>query len=118
MYWVYYMFFVNHICQESYRGMCEQWQQTGIRVKERLKIGASGVVLLYAVGYELPTHFFVERGDRYRDYLNNWLSSALFSSSILSTTCLLLVSMTTSMAMVYVPLSIYLSIVPFHPPHQ
>ena len=62
MYWGYYMFFVNHICQESYRGMCEQWQQTGIPVKERLKVGATGVALLYAFGYELPIHSFVEGG--------------------------------------------------------
>ncbi|THJ10892.1 MAG: hypothetical protein CAF43_008590 [Nitrospira sp. CG24C] len=122
MYWVYYMFFVNHLFQEAYRGMCEKWQQTGIPVKERLKVrlkvGASGVILLYTFGYELPISYFVEGGDRYRDYLNNWVSSAMFSSSILSTTVLLLVSMTMSMAIVYVPLSIYLSIVPVHPPHQ
>ena len=122
LYWVYYMFFVIHTFQESYRGMCEQWQQTGIPLKERLKvrlkIGAGGVIALYVCGYLIPIDFFVEGGDWYRDYLNNWLSSALFSSSILSTTVLLLVSMTTSMAIVYVPLSIYLSIVPVHPPHQ
>jgi hypothetical protein len=119
MYWVYYMFFVNHIiCQESYRGMCERWQQTGFPVKERLAAGFVGVALLYTFGYELPISFFVEGGDRYRNYLNNWLSSALFSSSILSTTVLLLVSMTAGMAFVFVPLSIYLSFVRFHPPHQ
>ncbi|MBI5317496.1 MAG: hypothetical protein HZB34_16160 [Nitrospirae bacterium] len=63
MYWVYYMFFVNHIIgQESYRGMCERWQQTGFSVKERLAVGFVGVALLYAFGYELPISFFVERG--------------------------------------------------------
>ena len=66
MYWAYSLFFVNHIFQEAYRGMCEQWQQTGILVKERLKVrlkvGASGVILLYTFGYELPISFFVEGG--------------------------------------------------------
>jgi len=38
MYWAYSLFFVNHIFQEACRGMCEQWQQTGIPVKERLKV--------------------------------------------------------------------------------
>ena len=118
MYWFYYMSFVMHIFQESYRGMCKQWQQTGIPLKERLALGASGVVSLYVVGYELPISFFVEGGDRYRDYLNNWVSSALFSSSLLSTTVLLIVSMTAGAAFVFVPLFIYLSIAPFHPPHQ
>jgi hypothetical protein len=122
MYWAYSLFFVNHLFQEAYRGMCEQWQQTGILVKERLKVrlkvGASGVILLYTFGYELPISYFVEGGDRYRDYLNNWVSSALFSSSILSTTVLLIVSMMVGAVFVWVPLSIYMSIAPFHPPHQ
>ena len=118
LYWVYYMFFVIHMYQELYRSLCERWQHTGIPVKERLKIGAGGVALLYAFGYALPIHYFVEGGDRYRDYLNNWLSSALFSSSILSTTVLLFVSMTAGMAIVFGPLGIYMSIVRFHPPHQ
>jgi len=110
---------VNHAFQEAYRGMCEQWQQTGILFKERLKVrlyvGASGVIFLYAFGYELPISYFVEGGDRYRDYLNNWVSSALFSSSILSTIVLLIVSMMVGAAFVLVPLSIYMSIAPFHP---
>ena len=122
MYWAYHMFFVNHLFQEAYRGIWEQWQQTGISLKERLKVrlkvGASGVMLLYTIGYELPISYFVEGGDRYRDYLNNWVSSALFSSSILSTTVLLTVSMIAGAAIVWVPLSIYLSIAPFHPSHQ
>lgn len=66
MYWAYSLFFVNHLFQEAYRGMCEQWQQTGIPVKERLKVrlkvGASGVILLYTFGYELPIFYFVEGG--------------------------------------------------------
>jgi hypothetical protein len=66
MYWAYSLFFVNHLFQEAYRGMCEQWQQTGIPVKERLKVrlkvGASGVILLYTFGYELPISYFVEGG--------------------------------------------------------
>jgi hypothetical protein len=66
MYWAYSLFFVNHLFQEAYRGMCEQWQQTGILVKERLKVrlkvGASGVILLYTFGYELPISYFVEGG--------------------------------------------------------
>lgn len=62
MYWVYYMFFVIHMYQELYRSLCERWQHTGIPVKERLKIGFSGVALLYTVGYELPISFFVEGG--------------------------------------------------------
>jgi len=119
MYWAYSLFFVNHAFQEAYRGMCEQWQQTGILFKERLKVrlyvGASGVIFLYAFGYELPISYFVEGGDRYRDYLNNWVSSALFSSSILSTIVLLIVSMMVGAAFVLVPLSIYMSIAPFHP---
>ena|SRR5262245_52842632 len=122
MFWAYSLFVVNHIFQEAYRGMCEQWQQTGIPVKERLKVrlyvGGSGVILLYAFGYELPISYFVEGGDRYRDYLNNWVSSALFSSSILSTTVLLLVSMMAGAAFVWVPLSFYLAIARFNPPHQ
>ena len=126
MYWAYSLFFVNHVFQEAYRGMCEQWQQkwqqTGIPVKERLKVrlyvGASGVIFLYTFGYELPISYFVEGGDRYKDYLNNWVSSALFSSSILSTIVLLIVSMMVGAAFVWVPLSIYMSIAPFHPPHH
>jgi hypothetical protein len=66
LYWAYYLFFVNRICQELYRGMCEQWQHTGIPLKERLKVrlkvGFSGVALLYAFGYQLPISFFVEGG--------------------------------------------------------
>jgi hypothetical protein len=64
MYWIYYMFFVNHIiCQESYRSMCERLQQTGFPVKKRLAVGFVGVALLYAFGYELPISYFVEGGD-------------------------------------------------------
>lgn len=63
MYWVYYMFFVNHILgQESYRGMCERLQQTGFPVKKRLAVGFFGVALLYTFGYELPISYFVEGG--------------------------------------------------------
>lgn len=66
LYWAYHMFFVNHLFQEAYRGIWEQWQQTGIPLKERLKVrlkvGASGIMLLYPVGYELPISFFVEGG--------------------------------------------------------
>ena len=50
LYWVYYLLFVIHMWQESYRRICEQWQQTGIPVKERLKVGAGGVAILYAFG--------------------------------------------------------------------
>lgn len=121
MYWAYSLFFVNHLFQEAYRGMCEQWQQTGIPVKERLKVrlkvGASGVILLYTFGYELPISYFVE-GWRGIGIFSYWVSSALFSSSILSTTVLLIVSMMVGAVFVWVPLSIYMSIAPFHPPHQ
>jgi hypothetical protein len=63
MYWVYYMFFVNHIIgQESYRGVCERLQQTGFTVKDRLAVGFVGVAILSMFGYELPISFFVEGG--------------------------------------------------------
>jgi hypothetical protein len=39
-----------------------------------------------------------------------WLNPALFSSSILSTTMLLLISGMTALAIVFVPFSLYLSI--------
>ena len=62
MYWVYYLFFVKHIWQETYRGICERWQQTGFPVKKRLQFAALGVALLYAFGYELPIHSFMDGG--------------------------------------------------------
>jgi len=113
MYWVYYIFGVQHFAQETYRGLCERWGHTGLPVKVRLKLAACGVAALYAYGYEIPIRYYVKGG-----YLNNWLSSALFSSSILSSTFLLSVSITSGMAFVVGPLFIYMSIVRFQSPHQ
>ena len=112
MYWVYYIFGVQHFAQETYRGLYERWGHTGFSVKVRLKLAACGVAALYAYGYELPIRYYVKGGG----YLNNWLSSAMFSSSILSTTFLLLVSITAGMAFVVGPLFIYMSIVRFQSP--
>jgi hypothetical protein len=42
--------------------LCEQWRQTGLPVKQRLGFAAFGVAILYAYGYELPIHSFVEGG--------------------------------------------------------
>ncbi len=118
MYWASYIFLVKRVRQDMYRRLCEQWRQTGLPFKLRLGFFGYGLAQLYACGYALPIRFFVEGGDRYRDYLNNWLSSALFSSSILSTTLLLLVSAVAGSACVLGPLSFYLSIRGFTPPHQ
>ena len=54
--------FVKVLRQETYRLCCERWQQTGFPVKERLGFAALAVVGLYAFGYELPIHSFVEGG--------------------------------------------------------
>ncbi len=116
MYWASYMFLVKHNRQEFYRGMCERWGQTGPSVKERLGFAAFGVTLLYAFGYALPVHSFVEGGYWFRGYLNGWMNPALFSSSILSTTCLLLMSMGMGFAFVFAPMGLYVSIYRFQSP--
>jgi hypothetical protein len=110
MYWVYYMFFVKHIWQETYRGMCERWHQTGFPFKKRLQFAAVGVGLLYAFGYSLAILSFVEGGYWFRGHLSGWLDTALFSSSILSTTLLLLMSAVAGAVCVIGPLMLYASI--------
>lgn len=102
--------FVKVLRQETYRLCCERWQQTGFPVKERLGFAALAVVGLYAFGYELPIHSFVEGGLMLQGRYVGWLNPALFSSSILSTTMLLLISGITALAIVLVLFSLYLSI--------
>lgn len=109
MYWVCYIFWVKHIRHEMYRRCCEKWQQPGFRAKERLQIAGIGVAELYVFGYGVPIHYFVEGGMVSTDNIH-WLGKSLFSSSILSTTLLLVLSVLTGVAFVIGPLGVYLSI--------
>jgi hypothetical protein len=95
--------------QETYRGMCERWQQTGRPIKKRLHYGATGAAILFAFGYLLPIHFFVE-GGWVRGYRSGGrVDLGLYSSSILSTTLLLFTSAVAGAECVLGPLMLLLS---------
>lgn len=110
VYYFYDSFLVTRNRQKMFRIMEERWGKTGLSVKERLLCGAFGVAALIAYGYVYLIQCFVEGGAWAKGLRSSaWLDLALFSSSILSATVLLLGSFVVACVCVYAPLGIYLS---------
>lgn len=114
--YLYHNFLVTTNRQEMFRLMEERWGQTGLSVKERLQCGAFGVAIVVSFGYGLLIESFLEGGGWAKGLRSSaLLDMALFSSSILSTTVLLLVSFSVGVACVFAPLGLYLALRGYQP---
>lgn len=122
MYWVYYIFFVEHVRQEMYRRYCEWLQQTRLSIKKRLYLAVCGAGALFAVGYHVPVHYFLEGGMKEGVVMDSgrliWRVTTLFSPSILSATLLLVLSVVTAFWLVGGPVSLYMLFASFKPSTQ
>lgn len=109
MYYVYCVFLVKDIRQEFYRRSYEGAQRLRGTPNLRLKVGGAAVLGLIAFGLIFPIIFFHMGGGSGPSDIS-WRVAALFSSSILSVTFLLLLSGLTALVCALSPWGIYMSI--------
>lgn len=111
VYYVYCAFFVIHIRHEFYQHQCELVKKLKASPSLRRKVAVFGVLMLLAFGFIYPILFFGIGGwggDRI-----SWRVAALFSSSVLSVSFLLLLSGAAVLGFLISPWAIYVSICSF-----
>lgn len=116
IFWVYYSFLVQHLAQDTYRGLCERWGTRGLPVTTRLKLAACGVAILSVCLYVFPVYSLMGGGYWDNGHLNGWLYPAIFSTSILSATFFLFFSAGVAMSWVLGFLFIYMSLLRLQSP--
>jgi hypothetical protein len=112
VYYVYCAFFVTHIRHEFYQHQCELVKKLKASPSLRRKVAVFGVLMLLAFGFIYPILFF-GIGGWGGDHIS-WRVAALFSSSVLSVSFLLLLTGAAVLGFLISPWAIYVSILCHH----